>query len=118
MKNKDLNLPIYVGSDQHKVEDGDVFFECKDDGKFWYRKIIANKRHTYTDKGVEKYYGAKSTGKWMHEDTFAEKFINPHKKIVHIVEFEKKYGGIQYIKDTFNPETGWTSNPFPVEKTI
>lgn len=117
MTEKQETPVMYVGGGkiQETIGQDDLFFECKDNGKYWYRKVIRNKRHKITDSDGNVFSGCKTTGKWMHEDDFAVKYINPHKKRVHIVNRSKNWG-IQYVEDTFNPDTGWTINPFPAKQ--
>ena len=114
MKTTDNNLPIYTEGYEDRVSEGDLFFQTKDNGKCWYRKLIKDTRHTYSKDGKKVGYGLKTTGKWLHEDDFAVKYIVPHKKTVHIVSWDKNYG-MGYMEDTFNPETGWRSNPIKKE---
>lgn len=85
----------------------------KDDdrGNFWYKLLKRNYDFDFTYNGTS--YGlVYPSGKWLHEDDFAVKYINPGRYRLHIVELEKrpvnkKLFYITRILDTYIPNKGW-----------
>ncbi|CAA6807679.1 MAG: Unknown protein [uncultured Sulfurovum sp.] len=81
-----------------------VMLEEKDNGKMFYRKLIANKKHVYRLENGKKLNVLKSSGAWMHEDTMAAKWVNKHKHIIIVVN----ESGIDcYAYEIFIPGMGW-----------
>lgn len=95
------------------LEGSEVFFEEKldDRGKFYYRKLITNKKYTLNIEGRDPVFTLKFTSKWLHEDDFTEEWIcNPKRRLhsnIAIVVLDN--GVIQRLKGVYNRKIrGWT----------
>ena len=112
------NFPTYVGEDRLKANytEGDLLFREKEDdrGSYYYQKLIRNPIATVKEFDGTIYQNLKPTGKWWHEDDFAQKYLNNVKRPVHIVsgELRKNIFTVTKIKGTFYKGKGWDEDSY------
>lgn len=104
--------PHFTNNQEGLIKEDDLFFKQKENGRgsSMYKKLILNEKHIYRLKNGGDEYALKETGKWWHEDDFAQKFICPHKHVIHIVSDG------DWINETYIPNIGWFKGVDAVNK--